>query len=137
MPPFCWMPERLTNISAPSAIGHTRLSERRNGSDLADVKRAPKTSYRCLVDHLPPDMSEAIFRAFIGVAADVPITWFPGHEYVWCIVNVSETEALAMERYLDGLELDDQHTLRCEAIGVGGSTYASSWSHQMSVASSE
>jgi hypothetical protein len=86
------------------------------------------------VDHLPPEMSEVDFRELIGVASHVPITWFPGHEYVWCLVTLPEAEALVMEQRLDGLELDDQHTLRCEAIGSRRSSYASSESYHRLVA---
>lgn len=86
------------------------------------------------MDHLPPEMSEADFRELIGVASEVPITWFPGHDYVWCLVTVPEAEAIGMEQRLDGLELDDQHTLRCEAMGSRRSSYASSESYRMLMA---
>jgi len=134
---FYWMPERPTGISAPSATRQTRWSELGNGSGLADVQQPSITSCCCLVDHLPPEMSEADFRELIGVASHVPITWFPGHEYVWCLVMLPEAEAIAMEQCLDGLELDDQHTLRCEAIGSRRSSYASSESYHRLVAYSQ
>jgi hypothetical protein len=123
------MPESSTGILAPSAMGQTRLSEFSNGSGRADVQQPPITPYCCLVDHLPPEMSEAHFRDLIGVVSHVPITWFPGPEYVWCLVTLSEADAIAMEQRLDGLELDDQHTLRCEAIGSRRSAYASAESY--------
>jgi hypothetical protein len=123
-------PERPPTTSVPSALWQTRLSRLRNRAGRTNVQKHT-ARYRCIVDHLPPEMSEATFRDFIGVAADVPITWFPGDPYAWCLVSVTEAEALAMEQRLDGLELDDQHTLRCEAMGAGESLYASSWLYQM------
>lgn len=128
MLPFYWMLQKPPAPLAPSESRQTRWPQLRNRSRLADGQAPPR--YRCLVDLLPPGMSEANLRDLIGVEADVSITWFPGPGYVWCLVSVPEPEALAMERRLDGLELDDHHTLRCEAIGSGASTYASPWSYQ-------
>jgi len=134
MRPFYWIPERPMGLSAPSPIESLWLSELRKGSSLADGQQPPITSYRCLVDHLPPEMFEEDFRELIEVVSHVPILWFPGHEYVWCLVTVPEAEAITMEQRLDGLELDDQHTLRCEAIGSRRSSYASSESYYRLVA---
>jgi hypothetical protein len=126
MLPLCWMPESPLTTSVPAAIWQTRLPPYRSRFDLAKARKQPAARYRCIVDHIPPEMSEATFRDLIGVATDVPIAWFPSPEYAWCLVSVTEAQALAMEQRLDGLELDDQHILRCEAIGSGGSNYASS-----------
>jgi len=133
MHPFRSMPQQSPATSVSSAIWQTRLPRLRDRSDQAIVQKHT-TCCHCIVDHLPPEMSEANLRALMGVATDVPITWFPGYPYVWCLVSVTEAEALAMEQRLDGLELDDQYTLRCEAIGSRGSTYASTWFNQMPVA---
>jgi hypothetical protein len=129
---FYSMSQKLTETPASAEIWQSRLPRLRNRPN--DVAQQQATSCRCIVDHLPPDMSEEEFRELIEIAPDVPITWFPGSDYIWCLVSVTEAEALVMEQRLDGLVLDDEHTLRCEAIGSGGSTYASSWFYQMPVA---
>lgn len=132
---YGWMPERSPDSLMSTVMRHPRLSPLGDRSRPDDRQDSHPTHCRCIVDHLPPEMLEADILGLIGVASDVPITWFPGPGYVWCLVTVPEPDALAMEQHLDGLELDDHHTLRCEAMGARDSIYAAPGSDPASVAS--